>query len=179
MSVGVTVGSGGVAEDNTPTPLLQNSYYLSFSLGTHDRIGVEMGGSTFMQERLVPERRPGSGGFGKGKSADDTGRTVALVSSEPGVSMVSQRAPQPITYGGVFYDRRLPINTTWDLCGRVTFGATDGAIVSGVRAYAAFSPTPNVTLTLGVGGSTLFNLTKRVDPSSVNYGVYYGVETGF
>lgn len=178
LSVGVTLGSGNVMDADAPAALMQNSYYFSFSVSGTDRIGVEMGGSTFLQETLVPEKRTGSGGFAKEGAGDTSGATTLLPGNAPR-AMVAQRVKQDITYGGVFYDRRIELERAWDVCGRVTFGAADGALVAGLRAYTAFSPTKNVTLTLGIGGSTLVDLKGRRDDGSTNYGLYYGIETGF
>lgn len=178
LSVGVTLGSGNVMDADAPAALMQNSYYFSFSVSGSDRIGVEMGGSTFLQETQVPDKRPVGNIFAKLDIGDSTGGyqfgpgTVAAPT-------VAQRVKQDITYGGVFYDRRLEIENDWDVCGRVTFGAADGALVAGVRAYTAYSPTPSVTLTLGIGGSKLFDLKGHDDDGSTNYGLYYGIETGF
>ena len=180
LSVGVTLGSGNVMDADAPTALMQNSYYFSFSVSDADRIGVEMGGSKFLQETQVPGKRPVGNIFAKQGAGDTTGGSSSLRTGDvDGTPTVAQRVKQDITYGGVFYDRRLEIESAWDLCGRVTFGAADGALVAGVRAYTAYSPTKNVTFTLGIGGSTLFDLKSRTDDGSTNYGLYYGIETGF
>lgn len=90
---------------------------------------------------------------------------------------------QPLTYGGVFYDRRIQLSNRWDLCGRLTVGAAtakNGSYVMGNgRAYAAFSPNKRLTFTMGVGGSLLYNPTVRNQKSSGNLGIFYGIETGF
>lgn len=185
LAIGVVVGSGQVAELTSLTALLQNSYYFSFGVNTHDRIGLEMGASAFERQERVPATS-GNGGFAKqslgtpesgGKIKDDPGGQA----QRQGATLVDRQYEQQITYGGVFYDRRLRINSSWDLCGRVTFGGADNAVVGGVRAYAAYTPTSNrnITLTLGVGGSGLYNLTDRDNNTGGNYGIYYGIETGF
>jgi hypothetical protein len=178
LAVGVTLGSGNVMDADAPAALMQNSYYFSFNVSGTDRIGIEMGGSKFMQETQVPGKRPVGNIFAKLGAGDTTGNSSKLTGGGA-TPTVNVRVEQDITYGGVFYDRRLEVDRAWDLCGRVTFGAADGALVAGVRAYTAYSPTKNVTLTLGIGGSTLFNLASRNDEASTNYGLYYGVETGF
>ncbi|MEO5931535.1 MAG: hypothetical protein ABIR47_16495, partial [Candidatus Kapaibacterium sp.] len=92
---------------------------------------------------------------------------------------------QPITYGAVFYDHRLKLSHSWDVCGRVTVGAADDAMIGNMRAYAAYTiPTTKsvtFTFTMGVGGGTLYSLTPHKDKPSVsgNYGIFYGIETGF
>ncbi len=94
-------------------------------------------------------------------------------------TLVEQRLEQQITYGAVFYDHRIRVTNDIDLCGRLAFGGADAAVVGGVRAYAAYSPSKTVTFTLGVGGSTLYNVTQQSTGGSSNYGIYYGIETGF
>lgn len=181
LSVGVTLGSGGVMDADAPDALMQNSYYFSFSLSGSDRIGVEMGGSTFLQETLVLDKQKSSNIFAKQGVLDSSGSTstAALPPGEEFPATIAQRVKQDITYGGVFYDRRLELDKAWDVCGRATFGAADGAVVTGVRVYTAYSPTKNVTFTLGIGGSKLFSLSGSTDDGSTNYGLYYGLETGF
>ncbi len=71
------------------------------------------------------------------------------------------------------------INDKWDINGRITFGGADGSLVSSLRAYGSFSPSKNVSLTMGVGGSALYDLSSKKTWGSGNYGIYYGVETGF
>jgi hypothetical protein len=178
LAVGVTLGSGNVMDADAPAALMQNSYYFSFSVSGTDRIGIEMGGSTFMQETQVPNKRPVGNIFAK-QGAGDSSASSSLRAGVAAAPTVVARMKQDITYGGVFYDRRLEVDRSWDVCGRLTFGAADGALVAGVRAYTAYSPTKNVTLTLGIGGSTLFNLSSRTEEASTNYGLYYGIETGF
>lgn len=178
MSVGVTLGSGNVTDADAPAALMQNSYYFSFSVSDDDRVGVEMGGSTFMQETLVRTKRPTRNVFAK-QGAGDSLTSPSLQAGEVAPATSALRMKQDITYGGVFYDRRIEVDRAWDLCVRTTVGAADGAIVTGVRAYTAFSPVKNVTLTLGIGGSKLFSLTRGTADESTNYGLYYGVETGF
>lgn len=217
LTIGVTLGAGQVAETKSPTALLQNSYYLSFTLGSSDRIGVEMGASAFQQERASNDgfsKRPstdplllavnsvdhgsGSGEYGliggddfylgKKTLGVPTDEAPAASSPAPRATSVPEtqkennggRFEQQITYGAVFYDRRIQLNKSWDVCGRVTFGGADNALMGNVRAYAAFTPTSkNITFTVGVGGATLYNLSAKGPSSSVNYGVYYGIETGF
>lgn len=178
LSVGVTLGSGNVIDADAPAALMQNSYYFAFNVSNDDRIGIEMGGSTFMQETTIPGKRPLKNVFAK-QDPGDTGATAVLVDPRIAPPSTVRRMKQDITYGGVFYDRRLEVDNKWDVCMRTTFGAADGAIVTGVRAYTAFTPTKNVTLTLGIGGSKLFSLTRGTADGSTNYGLYYGVETGF
>lgn len=89
------------------------------------------------------------------------------------------RTEQQISYGGIFYDRRFEVSRSWDLCGRLTVSGADNAVVGSIRAYAAFNPTKNVTLTMGIGGSGLRNFSSKGTNLSANYGVYYGIETGF
>jgi hypothetical protein len=188
MTIGMTLGSGRVAaSDDATTPLLQNSYYFSFSVSSNDRIGLEMGSSTFRQEKSLPSF--GTGGFTKGNagsptqvnsaSAGDGSRESTNPVSHGEIRMIEQRLAQQITYGAVFYDRRVEVARSWDLCGRMTVGAADNALIGNLRAYAAFSPSKNVTLTLGVGGSGLYNLNSKGEGGSGNYGIYYGIETGF
>lgn len=94
-------------------------------------------------------------------------------------TLVEQRLEQQITYGALFYDRRLEVSNDLDLCARLAVGGANDALVGGVRAYAAFSPTSTLTFTLGVGGSSLYDLTQHKIGASSNYGIYYGIETGF
>jgi hypothetical protein len=94
-------------------------------------------------------------------------------------TLVEQRLEQQITYGALFYDRRLEVSNDLDLCARLAVGGANDALVGGVRAYAAFSPTSTLTFTLGVGGSSLYDLTQHKVGASSNYGIYYGIETGF
>jgi hypothetical protein len=93
--------------------------------------------------------------------------------------MVEKRLEQEITYGAVFYDRRLRVSNRWDVCGRATVGAADNALVGNLRVYGAYSPSKNVTLTVGVGGSALYNFSSKSQVNSQNDGLYYGIETGF
>lgn len=185
LAIGVVVGSGQVAELKSLTALLQNSYYFSFGVNPHDRIGLEMGASAFERQERVPAPQS-NGSFAKqslgtpesgGKIKEDPGGQTQRQSA----TLVNRQYEQQITYGGVFYDRRIRVNSSWDLCGRVTFGGADNSIVGGVRAYAAYTPSSNrnITLTLGVGGSGLYNLTDRDNNTGGNYGIYYGIETGF
>jgi hypothetical protein len=189
LTIGVTLGAGQVAANKTPTVLLQNSYYFSFSVSGNDRIGVEMGASAFQQEQASssdPVTPPGS--YAKGSAGMPT--EDAPHSTAPSPSPTPNPVPNPpkdqrieaqITYGAVFYDRRIRLSKTWDLCGRLAVGAADDAFIGNFRAYAAYTiPSKGVTLTMGVGGSALQSLTtKETVNSSVNYGIYYGVETGF
>lgn len=184
ISFGLVLGSGQVAEIKSLTALLQNSYYFSFGVNNYDRIGIEMGASSFdRQERIAVT--PVSGPFAKVSlgSPDEPGQVKlkdkATTTTSP--EIVERHFQQQITYGAVFYDRRLKVNSSWDLCGRLTVGGADDAVVGNVRAYAAYTPTANknITLTMGVGGAGLFNLTARDNNVSGNYGVYYGIETGF
>jgi len=195
LTIGVTLGAGQVAENASPTALLQNSYYFSFSVTGNDRIGVEMGASAFQQERATTGGST-SGGMAKGGQGMAKGTlgmpTEQSVKSSPTISTPSgtiapvrteeqQRLEQQITYGAVFYDRRIKLSKSWDLCGRLAVGAADDALLGNVRAYAAYTfPSKGVTLTMGIGGSTLYSLTSKATAnSSGNYGIYYGVETGF
>ncbi len=234
LTFGVTIGSGSVADkDASPTALLQNSYYFSFGLSGSDRIGIEMGASTFRRDndgstsfaKLTPNDAGlvfASTGTNQGyaglvsdgssstylgkrslvdpgpddnlptkdlptpKSGDDLKNTRSSGGSGSGSSGSSNHndaakpSLKPITYGAVFYDRRIKLSTSWDLCGRVTVGGADNGVLTNVRAYAAFSPgAKNVTLTMGVGGSALYNFNAKNQSSSGNFGVYYGIETGF
>jgi hypothetical protein len=218
LTIGVTLGAGQVAETKSPTALMQNSYYLSFSLGGYDRIGIEMGASAFQQESrgndayakrqnsdplILTSVRPTGGitdgaqygligntdeihlgkrtaGIPTGVDEAPTANTPSRGTTEPAKENEPKRIEQQISYGAVFYDRRIEVSRTWDVCGRVTFGGANNAVMGNVRAYAAFTPTEkkNITLTMGVGGATLFNL-KNEKGSSINYGIYYGIETGF
>jgi hypothetical protein len=184
LAVGVTLGSGSV-DATSPTVLMGSSCYFSFSVSGSDRVGVEMGGSTFQQEnssRLMfgnEFAKQTQGRPAEDPQSSDPVKSPAGPATTPAPS-VSQRLKQQITYGGVFYDRRIiKINQKWDVCGRVTFGGADGSLVGGVRAYGAFSPSKNVSLTMGVGSSALYDLTSKKTWGSANYGIYYGVETGF
>lgn len=230
LSIGVTLGSGSMVENVSPTALLQNSYYFSFSLSGHDRVGVEMGLSKFEREEAtaspfgkqgVDDERffvaAGLGGRSGGyvglladgassmglvkKSIDDLPPDAQHPTIDPprergdksnGGTPTPKKDPPPSTantpsiteqstvYGAVFYDRRVKLSRSWDLCGRVTFGGADNGVLTNVRAYAAFSPgNKNITLTMGVGGSTLFNFAAKERSTSHNLGVYYGIETGF
>lgn len=108
---------------------------------------------------------------------------VRVTQSSDGPTATPQPTEQQLTYGGVFYDRRIQLNNRWDLCGRLTVGAAtakNGSYVMGNgRAYAAFSPNKRLTFTMGVGGSLLYNPTVRNQKSSGNLGIFYGIETGF
>jgi hypothetical protein len=242
LTIGVTLGAGQVAETSTPTVLMQNTYYLSFSLGGYDRIGIEMGASAFQQESqsndgfggkpsnnnndllssIAPRGGSASGtpvgltgspdDFYLGKRTTEQRSGLAespsnhylakrnlnnpTVNEAPTTTPRSssqtddvKKAPPPteqqITYGAIFYDRRIQLGRSWDVCGRVTFGGADNAVMGNVRAYAAFTPSgKNITLTMGVGGAGLYNLTTKASSNggvrgSVNYGIYYGIETGF
>ena len=184
LAVGVTLGSGSV-DATSPTMLMGSSCYFSFSVSGSDRVGVEMGGSTFQQEnstRLMFGNEFAKQSQGRPATDDQQGggvKSPAGSTTTPAPS-ASQRMKQQITYGGVFYDRRIiKIDQKWDVCGRVTFGGADGSLVGGVRAYGAFSPSKNVSLTMGVGSSALYDLSSKKTWGSANYGIYYGVETGF
>lgn len=185
LAIGVLVGSGQVAELTSLTALLQNSYYFAFGVNPHDRIGLEMGASAFERQERVPAPRTGGGfarpSLGSPESDDKFKEDGGSTGGRGGSQLVNRQYQQQITYGGVFYDRRMRLNEAWDLCGRVTFGGADNSVVGGVRAYAAYTPTANrnITLTLGIGGSGLYNLTDRDNNTSGNYGIYYGIETGF
>jgi len=183
FTFGVTLGSGNVAALASPTVLMQNSYYFSFNLTGQDRIGLEMGASTFHHPVTTtggaaadPFAKPNAG------SPADNDRTVSGSFDNPSTSSARHAADRPdqqVTYGAVFYDRRYyALSRSIDLCGRVAFGGADNAVLSSVRAYAAYSPSKNITLTMGVGGSALFNVGSRGE-KSLNYGIYYGIETGF
>lgn len=182
FTFGVTLGSGNVSALASPTVLMQNSYYFSFNLTGKDRIGLEMGASTFhhpvaaASSAADPFAKPNAG------SPADNDRTVSGSFDNPSSSAVHHTADSPeqqVTYGAVFYDRRYyTVSRSVDLCGRVAFGGADNAVLSSVRAYAAYSPSKNITLTMGVGGSALFNVGSRGE-KSLNYGIYYGIETGF
>lgn len=214
LAFGVTIGSGQVSETESPTALLQKSCYMSFNVSQNDRIGVEMGASSFQQNARNPNgiggkmgvasfssddpgaltytdpNALGQGGLFYGKQTAgmpsetiDGGQTKLTVRPStqvaPPPSRTDERFEQQISYGGVFYDRRFEVSKVWDLCGRVTVGGADNAIMGNVRAYAAFSPSKNVTLTMGIGGSGLRNFSAKGSNFSANYGIYYGIETGF
>lgn len=180
FALGVTLGSGNVEHHTAPTMLLQNSYYFAFSVSKNDRVGVEMGASVFHRSSVTGNVQ--SGGFAKGSmgSPSEPGTkeaTSTLPPTDPRQSVQTSDEGQ-VTYGTVFYDRRMTVNSSVDICGRVAFGGADNALLTNVRAYAAYSPSRNITLTLGVGGSALFNVSSRGN-NSTNYGIYYGIETGF
>ncbi len=176
FAVGVTVGTGNVAESESPTALMQNSYYLSFGLSPNNRVGVEMGGAAFMQQKGVATfTNTGNNGFVK----PNEGAIPTPAAGQGQLTIVEKQEEEQITYGAIFYDRKLPLNTSWDLCGRVSVGGADNAVLMNLRAYAAYSPSSNVTLTMGLGGSALHQFTVRENGNSLNYGVYYGIETGF
>jgi hypothetical protein len=193
LMIGVMLGSGRVTETTAPTPVIQNSYYFAFSLTANDRIGLEMGSSAFQQARSIatfttvtPNGLAKGGADGQGDGAQlasagagGSGDTQNGLPSQKRMTLVEQRAEQQITYGTVFYDRRMKLSENWDICGRLGLGAADNALVGHARAYGAFSPSKNVTLTLGVGGSGLQPLSGRSPEGSGNYGIYYGIETGF
>lgn len=214
LAFGVTIGSGQVSETESPTALLQKSCYMSFNVSQNDRIGVEMGASSFQQSARSPNGIPGKMGVAS-FSGDDPGaltyndptalgqggmfygKQTAGMPSEtidggqnkltvhpstqavPPTPRSDERFEQQISYGGVFYDRRFEVSKAWDLCGRLTVGGADNAIMGNLRAYAAFSPSKNVTLTMGIGGSGLRNFSAKGSNFSANYGIYYGIETGF
>jgi len=185
LAIGVLVGSGQVAELKSFTALLQNSYYFAFGVNPHDRFGLEMGASAFERQERVTASSAG-GGFakpsqGSPESSDRIKDDANAQGQRGSASLITRQYEQQITYGGIFYDRRLRVNASWDLCGRVTVGGADNAVVGGIRAYAAYTPSANrnITLTLGVGGSGLLNLTERDNNTGGNYGIYYGIETGF
>jgi hypothetical protein len=181
LTVGMMLGSGRVTETQSPTPLIQNSYYFAFNVGSNDRIGLEMGTTAFQQDRSITSFvTPANSGLAKQTSSDDPkddGQKSS--SSNRQLTQVNERAEQQITYGTIFYDRKMKLSDNWVLCGRLGVGAADNALVGHLRAYAAFSPSKKVTLTVGVGGSGLKSLNSRGASGSGNYGVYYGVETGF
>ncbi len=214
LAFGVTIGSGQVSENNSPTALLQKSCYMSFSISQNDRIGVEMGASSFQQNERDPyglgAKTLGSARYAAndlasltydpassrdqhqflakqtvGMPSDDVNGGQTKVTFRPtqpqGLPLPkeTQRFEQQIAYGGIFYDRRFEVDKGWDLCGRVTVGGADNAIMGNVRAYAAFNPSKNVTLTMGIGGSGLRNFSSKGENFSANYGIYYGIETGF
>ncbi|MDB5034059.1 MAG: hypothetical protein JWQ98_1300 [Chlorobi bacterium] len=188
LTFGITLGSGQVTETKSPTALLQNSYYFSFAVSGSDRVGVEMGASSFQQVKTITPGNSPSTGFAKGTAgaiSDDASNVGAGNRSLTQPRSLEQRSQQPITYGAVFYDRRLKLNHSWDVCGRVTVGAADDAMIGNVRAYAAYTiPTTksvSFTFTMGVGGGTLYSLTphKASTSTSGNYGIFYGIETGF
>jgi hypothetical protein len=182
LTVGMMLGSGRVTETQAPTPLIQNSYYFAFNVGSNDRIGLEMGTTAFQQDRSITSFvTPASGGLAKQTSSDDASKDDGQKSSASNrqLTLVNERAEQQITYGTVFYDRKMKLSDNWDLCGRVGVGAADNALVGHLRAYAAFSPSKKVTFTVGLGGSGLKSLNSRGASGSGNYGIYYGVETGF
>jgi hypothetical protein len=219
LTIGVTLGSGQVTETQKPTALLQNSYYLSFSVSGSDRIGVEMGASAFQQENrssdgfnlkrsqgedpnhdllfgmIIPTG--GNGGAEESMHGNTssflTKKTLGSPEAEQKTTVqtpprnpllpdtvISERFEKQITYGAVFYDRRVNLNRSWDVCGRVMVGGANNALMGNVRAYAGFTPgRKNITLTMGVGGAALYNFTSKGPKVSANYGVYYGIETGF
>ena len=182
FAVGVTLGSGNVNNLPTTNPLMQNTYYFAFSINKENRVGVEMGASTFHQPAGLAG---GNGGFAKGSVGDPTAgakgpagpRLSAPIHEE--TTSVQQGPERSVTYGAIFYDRRFPVSRSMDLCGRVTVGAADNALLGNLRAYLAYSPSSNVTLTAGVGGAGLYTITTNHGENSLNYGVYYGIETGF
>jgi hypothetical protein len=182
LTVGMMLGSGRVTETQAPTPLIQNSYYFAFNVGSNDRIGLEMGTTAFQQDRSIASFvTPTGNGLAKQTSSDDQTKDDGQKSSTSNrqLTMVNERAEQQITYGTIFYDRKMKLSDNWDLCGRLGVGAADNALVGHLRAYAAFSPSKKVTLTVGIGGSGLKSLNSRGASGSGNYGIYYGVETGF
>lgn len=182
FAVGVTLGSGNVNNLPTTNPLMQNTYYFAFSINKENRVGVEMGASTFHQPAGLAG---GNGGFAKGSVGNPTAgakgpagpRLSAPIPEE--TTSVQQGPERSVTYGAIFYDRRFPVSRSMDLCGRVTVGAADNALLGNLRAYLAYSPSSNVTLTAGVGGAGLYTITTNHGENSLNYGVYYGIETGF
>lgn len=183
FAVGVTLGSGNVDKLSTPNALMQNTYYFAFSINKETRVGVEMGASTFYQP--TASGSSGSDGFAKESVGDPelggkgpTGPRLTTPIPEATTSD-KQNPEQSVTYGAVFYDRRFPVSRSIDICGRVTVGAADNALLGNLRAYLAYSPSSNVTLTAGIGGAGLYNITDTHGANSVNYGVYYGIETGF
>lgn len=182
FAVGVTLGSGNIDKVSTPNPLMQNTYYFAFSINKETRVGVEMGASTFYQPTTS---NGGSDGFAK-ESVGDPGlggkgptgpRLTTPIPTD--TSSAEQDPEHSVTYGAVFYDRRFPVSRSMDICGRVTVGAADNALLGNLRAYLAYSPSNNVTLTAGIGGAGLYNITDTHGANSVNYGVYYGIEAGF
>jgi|GEM_PF-2026627 len=238
LAFGVTIGSGQITETKNPTALLQKSCYMLFSVSENDRIGVEMGASSFQQSERTPYGlgiKLSSGSYGADDIAGLTydafttaqysgrvyqyglgsvdmpsqadarrsdppifyGKVAAGMPSQErdingeqsNIKLQPTQPTQPerqevileqqIAYGGIFYDRRFQVNRSWDVCGRLTFGGADNAVVGSVRAYAAFNPTKNVTLTVGIGGSGLRSFTSKSSNFSANYGIYYGIETGF
>jgi hypothetical protein len=182
LTVGMMLGSGRVTETQTPTPLIQNSYYFAFNVGSNDRIGLEMGTSAFQQDRSVTSFvTPAGAPLAKQTSSDDPAKEDGQKSSafNRQLTLINERAEQQITYGTIFYDRKMKVSDNWDLCGRVGVGAADNALVGHLRAYAAFSPSKKVTFTVGLGGSGLKSLNSRGASGSGNYGIYYGIETGF
>ena len=183
FAVGVAIGSGNVNKLPAANVLMQNTYYFAFSLTKETRVGVEMGASTFYQKPTVGQ---GGDGFAKGMVGDPgmgakgpTGPGIAPPPIPGGTSTTEQEPERSVTYGAIFYDRRLSVARSLDLCGRVTVGAADNALLGNLRAYLAYSPSNNVTLTAGIGGAGLYNITNARGENSVNYGVYYGIETGF
>ncbi|MCC7437550.1 MAG: hypothetical protein IT211_03545 [Armatimonadetes bacterium] len=183
FAVGVTLGSGNVDKLPTPSALMQNTYYFAFSISKETRVGVEMGASTFHQPTGFSGG--GNGGFAKGSVGDPTAgakgpagpRFSAPIPEE--TESTQQDPERSVTYGAVFYDRRFPVSRSMDICGRVTVGATDNALLGNLRAYLAYSPSANVTLTAGIGSAGLYTITTNHGQNSLNYGVYYGIETGF
>ena len=180
FTVGVAVGSGDGSKMEAPSVLMQNSYYFSFNVTGNDRVGIEMGASTFGGSAVGSSSS--FGGMSKGTvGSPDSEMSTPNTGAAPSSSGSSAAPPRPdpqVTYGAVYYDRRVQIDRALDLCGRVAFGGADNALMGTARAYAAYSPSNKVTLTLGVGGSALINISSKGAPG-VNYGIYYGIETGF
>ncbi|MEO5928658.1 MAG: hypothetical protein ABIR47_01885, partial [Candidatus Kapaibacterium sp.] len=63
LTFGITLGSG---QAKSPTALLQNSYYFSFAVSGSDRVGVEMGASSFQQVKTVTPGNSTPRGLAKG-----------------------------------------------------------------------------------------------------------------
>jgi len=196
FNFGVVVASGQVAESPKPTAFMQNAYYLAFGLSPHDRLGVEAGFSNFRfdtrtaapvtpttsAKQADPKglaRRTAGGDFASNDGSNE--RSQAPISGAHIVELVTQRVEQTVNYGAVFYDRRVRLNKTWDVCGRVTVGAADQSLVGNVRAYVAYTPSKggSFTITAGVGASGLYNMIARDRTVSGNVGLTYGIETGF
>lgn len=198
FNFGVVVASGQVAESPKPTAFMQNAYYLAFGLTSNDRLGVEAGFSNFRFDTrtaapsttsakpatgdVFARRTAGGAASGSdGSGNNDVGTGGGSGSGTHTVDLVTQRVEQKVNYGAVFYDRRVRLGKTWDLCGRVTVGGADQSLMGNVRAYVAYTPTKggSFTITAGVGASGLYNMIARDRTVSGNVGLTYGIETGF
>jgi hypothetical protein len=189
LAFGFTVGSGLVDAAEADIQL-QNSYslYFSVSLSSNDRIGIEGGEVSSQRSRSsrfaslsakqVALAKESQGSDPEGIEADSPAPNYSTVPTFTTGSDVRQPQLELQPYGAIFYDRRIKLDDSWDVCGRLTFGGTDGALVSSARAYAAFNPTREIAVMLGVGGSTLYKLDSKESWGNVSYGVHCGLEVG-